>query len=50
MNGYREVMAMKRLAAIAICLLPASVSWSAEPPRTEITKWQDGKQACVSIT
>jgi peptidoglycan/xylan/chitin deacetylase (PgdA/CDA1 family) len=23
---------------------------SAQAPRTEITKWQDGKQACVSIT
>ena len=22
----------------------------AQDPRTEITKWQDGKQACVSLT
>jgi peptidoglycan/xylan/chitin deacetylase (PgdA/CDA1 family) len=43
-------MSMKNLAASVICLLSAAVSWSAEPPRTEITKWQDGKQACVSIT
>ena len=41
---------MKSVAAIAICLLCATVAWSAEPPHTEITKWQDGKQACISIT
>jgi peptidoglycan/xylan/chitin deacetylase (PgdA/CDA1 family) len=23
---------------------------AAEPPRTEITKWQDGKDACISLT
>jgi peptidoglycan/xylan/chitin deacetylase (PgdA/CDA1 family) len=45
-----EGMGMKRVAASVICLLSAAVLWSAEPPRTEITKWQDGKQACVSIT
>ena len=41
---------MKRVAASVICLLCATVLRSAEPPHTEITKWQDGKQACVSIT
>ena len=24
--------------------------WAAETPRTQIMKWQDGKQACVSLT
>jgi len=42
--GYEETRSDRNLFA------PAPVSWSAEPPRTEITKWQDGKQACVSIT
>src|SRR5258706_8446866 len=27
-----------------------AMAWAAETPRTEITKWQDGKQACVSLT
>ena len=31
-------------------MFSVAVSWDAEPPRTEITKWQDGKQACLSIT
>ncbi len=45
-----EGLGMKRVAASVICLLSAELLWSAEPPRTEIAKWQDGKQACVSIT
>src|SRR5215813_13254543 len=23
---------------------------AAEPPRTEITRWQDGKEACISLS
>ena len=38
---------MTRLGLLTILLLPL---WGQEPPRTEITKWQDGKQACVSLT
>ena len=41
---------MKSVAASVVCWLSAAVVWSAELPRTEITKWQDGKAACVSIT
>ena len=37
----------KPLAAGMLFL--AAVS-AAEPPRTEITKWQDGKDACISLT
>lgn len=33
----------------ALWLLLAAPLWAAEP-KTEITKWQDGKQACVSLT
>ncbi len=40
---------MKRLHAIAIACLMC-VAASAQEPRTEITKWQDGKLAAVSIT
>src|SRR5947207_15681538 len=36
-----------RLATTLLLFLPA---WAADPPRTEITKWQDGKDACVSLT
>jgi peptidoglycan/xylan/chitin deacetylase (PgdA/CDA1 family) len=31
-------------------LLVIAVIHAAEPPRTEITKWQDGKDACISLT
>ena len=40
---------MKKITASIVCLLSATVLQSAEP-HTEITKWQDGKRACVSIT
>jgi peptidoglycan/xylan/chitin deacetylase (PgdA/CDA1 family) len=38
---------MRRLSIFLLAL--ASVR-AQQPPRTEITKWQDGKQACVSLT
>ena len=31
-------------------MLFALTLWSQEAPHTDITKWQDGKQACVSLT
>ena len=34
----------------ATWLLLAVPLWAADAPKTEITKWQDGKQACVSLT
>src|SRR2546423_11138604 len=36
-----------RLATTLLLFLPA---WAADPQRSEITKWQDGKDACVSLT
>ena len=41
-------MHLARLFVIALFLPVAH--WAAEPPRTEITKWQDGKDACISLT
>jgi peptidoglycan/xylan/chitin deacetylase (PgdA/CDA1 family) len=40
---------MERVGAILFSLLLAISLWAQEP-RTEITKWQDGKQAAVSLT
>src|SRR5688500_5637753 len=40
---------MKQIALGVICLFLLSASGQ-EVPVTEITKWQDGKQACVSLT
>src|SRR5436190_10073088 len=34
---------------LIVALLVTAAS-AAEPPRTEITKWQDGKDACLSLT
>src|SRR5262245_11386942 len=31
-------------------LLSMAVVWGQEVPHTEITKWQDGKQACIWLT
>src|SRR5262245_52804698 len=39
---------MKHIASILLLALP--VLWGQEAPHTEITKWQDGKQACASLT
>src|SRR5688500_9661800 len=41
---------MKRLQLISIACVFCVVSASGQEPRTEITKWQDGKLAAVSIT
>jgi len=41
-------MHLARLFVIAL-LLPARGP-AAEPPRTQIMKWQDGKDACISLT
>ena len=41
-------MHLAKLFVIALFLTVAH--WAAEPPRTEITKWQDGKDACISLT
>ncbi len=41
---------MKRVGTSVLSLLSVAVMGSTEPPHTEITRWQDGKQACVSIT
>src|SRR5687767_15773551 len=40
---------MKCIAIVLFCALQTAAVWGQEP-RTEITKWQDGKQAAVSIT
>ncbi|MGE0405564.1 MAG: polysaccharide deacetylase family protein, partial [Candidatus Korobacteraceae bacterium] len=40
---------MKLVAALILGLLP-SVPLAAQEPRTVITKWQDGKQAAVTLT
>jgi len=39
---------MKHTGRILLLWLP--VLWAQEAPHTEITKWQDGKQACASLT
>ena len=39
---------MKHTASFLLLALP--VLWAQEAPHTEITKWQDGKQACASLT
>ena len=41
---------MKRLHTIAVGCMVCVAFVSAQEPRTEITKWQDGKHAAVSIT
>src|SRR5215831_154003 len=41
------MVGVRSCAALFALLVPL---WSAEAPRTEITKWQDGKGACVSLT
>ena len=41
---------MKRLYPIGIAWLLCMASAAGQEPRTEITKWQDGKLAAVSIT
>ena len=41
---------MKRVELSIVWLLFAVILWSQSTPATEITKWQDGKQACVSLT
>jgi peptidoglycan/xylan/chitin deacetylase (PgdA/CDA1 family) len=40
---------MKSLLIALLCALQTAAVWG-QQPRTEITKWQDGKQAAVSIT
>jgi peptidoglycan/xylan/chitin deacetylase (PgdA/CDA1 family) len=40
---------MKPFLIAALCASQAAAVWG-QQPRTEITKWQDGKQAAVSIT
>ena len=40
---------MKALFIALLCAVQTSAVWG-QQPRTEITKWQDGKQAAVSIT
>src|SRR5687767_12824349 len=40
---------MKCIAIVLFCALQTAAVWGQEP-RTEITKWQDGKLAAVSIT
>jgi peptidoglycan/xylan/chitin deacetylase (PgdA/CDA1 family) len=35
---------------VALCVLAAGGGLFAQEPRTQITKWQDGKEACVSLT
>jgi peptidoglycan/xylan/chitin deacetylase (PgdA/CDA1 family) len=40
---------MKAFLALFLCVLQTAAVWGQEP-RTEITKWQDGKLAAVSIT
>jgi peptidoglycan/xylan/chitin deacetylase (PgdA/CDA1 family) len=39
---------MKRIALA--CTILTAGAWAADQPRTEITRWQDGKDACVSLT
>src|SRR5947209_17143012 len=41
-------MHLARLFVIALFLPVAG--WPAQPPHTDITKWQDGKEACISLT
>ena len=41
-------MYLERLFVIALFLTARGTA--AEPPRTEIMKWQDGKDACISLT
>jgi len=41
-------IAQARLAGVALLAL-LTPAWGQEP-RTEVTKWQDGKDACISIT
>ena len=41
---------MKHIFTVAVACLMYSVSVAGQEPRTEITKWQDGKLAAVSIT
>jgi peptidoglycan/xylan/chitin deacetylase (PgdA/CDA1 family) len=41
---------MKRFHLVVLACALVVVSLSAQEPRTEITKWQDGKQASVAIT
>src|SRR5215472_6894514 len=41
------MVGVRSCAALFAMLVPL---WSAEAPRTEITKWQDGKDACISLT
>ena len=40
---------MKSFLIVLLCALQSAAVWG-QQPRTEITKWQDGKQAAVSIT
>jgi len=41
---------MKHVQTALVTGLLSLVSVSAQEPRTEITKWQDGKLAAVSMT
>jgi peptidoglycan/xylan/chitin deacetylase (PgdA/CDA1 family) len=40
---------MKSVIVVLLCCLQTTVVWG-QQPRTEITKWQDGKLAAVSLT
>src|ERR1051326_845125 len=47
----REVRMRSRfIDSFAIAALLAAGARAAEPSHTEITRWQDGKEACVSLT
>src|SRR5215831_12240623 len=49
--GREEHMHSRFTDSPAACaLLFAAALHAAEPARTEITKWQDGKEACISLT
>jgi peptidoglycan/xylan/chitin deacetylase (PgdA/CDA1 family) len=41
---------MKRILQGVAVPLCAAAAWCAESPQTEIAKWQDGKDACISLT
>src|SRR5438045_1492395 len=48
-RGIVLLMALKHPVVNALWILLAAPLWG-QDPRTEITKWQDDKAACVSLT
>src|SRR5258705_13927667 len=47
--SWDSTHSMQRLRMLIISLVGLAALFAQEP-RTEITRWQDGKQACVSLT